>query len=462
MQLTEIKLKGFLNVIGSIIINMVFGSLYTWSNINVYFVSYLKQHDSPNIEIVDGYFIMPIVLFISDFSNYFGTRIEEIIGFKQSIFLALLMACGSHFILLFTTRLPIIYFLMIIFGIGIGFSFIGIAKNSWYFYPEKKGFISGIISFGYGVSSMIFSGFADRIINPNNERTEPNGLFNKSIADNTYSYIKKLNIILFIMSIIGFLLIFDYNKINSSIPQDDDNKKDHNSSLAIKEVFKTKKIWQIILLNFCALYFLYIITNTNRSFGQLNLLNSGLLSTLSKLYSLINGFGRIIWGFLLDKFELKKLYFLILLTEILISTTIFYVGKYQYLYSIMVCICSFLFSGVVIIIVIIFPKIYGIKYANKIYGIACAISGFSSMLGPITSKIIIKKLNDYKKMYLSGMIFSLLAVINLYFFNDSPFIYNFEQNNNLLNESKENKESQVREIEFREFKPIIDNATDID
>ena len=119
MKLTEIKLKGFLNVIGSIIINMVFGSLYTWSNINVYFVSYLKQHDSPNIEIVDGYFIMPIVLFISDFSNYFGTRIEEIIGFKQSILLALLMACGSHFILLFTTRLPIIYFLMIIFGIGI-------------------------------------------------------------------------------------------------------------------------------------------------------------------------------------------------------------------------------------------------------------------------------------------------------------------------------------------------------
>ena len=67
------NLKGILNILGSIIIYMVFGSLYTWSNINIYLISYLKQYNSPNIEIVDGYFIMPIVLVISNFSNYFGT-----------------------------------------------------------------------------------------------------------------------------------------------------------------------------------------------------------------------------------------------------------------------------------------------------------------------------------------------------------------------------------------------------
>ena len=445
------NIKGLLTVIGSIIIYMVFGSLYTWSNINVYFVSYLKLHNSPNIEIVDGYFIMPIVLVISNFSNYFGTKIEEKIGFKKCLFLSLLMACGSHFILIFTTRLPIIYLLMIIFGIAIGFSYIGITKNSWYFYPEKKGFISGIILFGYGSSSMFFSGFADKIINPNNESSEQNGLFNKSIADNTFSYIKKLNVILFIMSLIGFLLISDYNKINNSTSIEDiNNKKEEDSSLVIKKVFKTRQIWQIIALNFCALYFLYMITNTNRSFGQLNSLNSGLLSTLSKLYSLINGFGRIIWGYLLDKFELKKLYYLILFTETLISMTIFYIGKYQYLYFLMICICSFLFSGVIVIIVIIFPKIYGIKYSNKIFGIACAISGFSCILGPIASKVIIKDISDYKKIYLLGFLFSIIAIINLYLLNDSKFNYNFEQEKNILI-VKENRNNETKEIEFKEF-----------
>jgi Na+/melibiose symporter-like transporter len=122
--------KAFFNFLGSIIIYMVFGSLYTWSNINIYLVSYLKQYNSPNIEIVDGYFIMPIVLVIADCSNYFGTKIEEKLEYKKCLLLSLLLACGSHFILLFTTRLAIIYILMIIFGIGIGFSFIGITKNS--------------------------------------------------------------------------------------------------------------------------------------------------------------------------------------------------------------------------------------------------------------------------------------------------------------------------------------------
>ena len=148
IQLSKLKssnLKGILNVIDSIIIYMIFGSLYTWSNINVYLVSYLKQYNSPNIEIVDGFFLMPIVLVISNFSNYLGTTIEEKLGFKKCLILSLLMDCGSHFILIFTTRLVVIYFLMIIFGIAIGFSFIGITKNAWLYYPEKKGLISGII-----------------------------------------------------------------------------------------------------------------------------------------------------------------------------------------------------------------------------------------------------------------------------------------------------------------------------
>ena len=444
------NLKGFLNTLGSIIIFMVFGSLYTWSNINVFFVSYLKQYNSPNIEIVDGYFMMPIILVISNLSIFFGTKIEEKFSFKFGLFLSLIMTCGSHFFLIFTTRLPIIYFLMIIFGISIGLSYITTTRNSWYFYPEKKGLISGIILFGYGVSSMIFSAIADNIINPNNESTENNGFFNKSIADNTYIYIKKLNIILFIMSLLGFFLISDYNKNNQKRIEEKNDNFD-NSSLIIKEVFKSRQIWLIICLNFCCLYFLYMITNTYRSFGQLNSLSPGLLKYLSSFYAIINGSGRIIWGLLLDRYNLKNLFFSILFSEMIISLTIFYAGQYQYLYFIMVCTCSFLFSGVVVICVIIFPKIYGIKYSNKIYSIACGIYGCSCLLGPIASKLIIKNINDYKKIYLSGFILSLLAAINLYFLNDNEFIYTSEITNKSLVDFKDNQNNQVKEIEFKEF-----------
>ena len=425
---SKYKLKGFLNVIGSIIIYLIFGSLYAWSNINVYLVSYLKQYKSPNIEIVDGYFIMPIIIVISNISKYFGSKIEEKLELKKCLLLSLVMICGSHFGLLFTTRLIFVFSLMIIFGIAIGFSEFAVMKNAWYFYPHKKGFISGIISFGYGVSSMIFSGIADNIINPKNEATETNGFFNKTISDNTFSYLKQLNIILYVMSLIGFLLISDYNKINNQnkISQEKIIKDTKNSSLIIKQVFKRRQIWLIIFSNFSALYFLYIIANTNRSFGQLFSINNKLLSNLSKFYSFINGVGRIIWGFLLDRFELKKLYYFIIFFEIIISSTIFYAGNYQYLYFLMICICSFLFSGIVVILIIIYPKVYGIKYSNKIYGIGSAITGFSSLLGPIASKVLIKETNDYKKIYFSGTLLSFLCLINLYFLSLKEFKYRFE------------------------------------
>jgi hypothetical protein len=80
----------------------------------------------------------------------------------------------------------------------------------------------------------------------------------------------------------------------------------------------------------------------------------------------------------------------------------------------MVCICSFLFSSVIVITVVIFPKIYGIKYSNKIFSISSTIFGFSCILGPFASKVAIREKNDYKKLYLSGMVFLLIAIINFY------------------------------------------------
>ena len=57
--------KGIFSIIASIIMNIICGSLYSWAGINGYFISYLKYKDSPNIEIKDGYFFIPIITFTS-------------------------------------------------------------------------------------------------------------------------------------------------------------------------------------------------------------------------------------------------------------------------------------------------------------------------------------------------------------------------------------------------------------
>ena len=51
------------------------------------------------------------------------------------------------------------------------------------------------------------------------------------------------------------------------------------------------------------------------------------------------------------------------------------------------------------------------------------------------------------------MIFALLAAINLLFLNDNKYVYSFDQTKNtLIADNKDKKESQVKEIEFKEYR----------
>ena len=114
----------------------------------------------------------------------------------------------------------------------------------------------------------------------------------------------------------------------------------------------------------------------------------------------------------------------LLCIEIFISLTVYYIGKYQFLYFIYIIVSGVLFAGIIVIIMPLYNKIYGEKYSSKIYGIAMGIYGFSCLLGPIVSKIVIKEKEDYKYVYLSGTIFSVISLINVIKFDLKEFKYN--------------------------------------
>ena len=435
-------LKGYLTIFGSILLMIVLGSVYTWSNINAYYISYLKFNDSPNIKLVDGFFLMPIIVYISDIAMFFGPILVEKYNFKRVILLSLILTIFSHLILLFTTRLFVVYFAMIIFGIANGLSYISLPKNCWNYFPEKKGLLSGLILFGYGISSLIFTWICESTVNKDFDKTDNEGYFSQEIANKMYEFIKKLNVIFVFLCAIGYFSIFDYETENKKITKNSINinkgnyheintnkhtpHKTSNNHLKyiLLDVFSNRKIYQMIGMSFFTLYFLYMITNTNRSFGQINNLDENFLSNLSKTYSIVNGISRVIWGILFDYFPFKKLMYYLLCIEIFISLTVYYIGKYQFLYFIYIIVSGVLFAGIIVIIMPLYNKIYGEKYSSKIYGIAMGIYGFSCLLGPIVSKVVIKEKEDYKYVYLSGTIFSVISLINVIKFDLKEFKYN--------------------------------------
>lgn len=453
------KQLGITSTIGAILIHFIYGSLYTWSNINSYFVSYLKHHDSPSIQLVDGFFLMPLINFISNISSYFGPIIDAKYGIKRCLLLSLTFILISNAFLLITTKLPLIYFSMLLFGSGIGIGYMAVMRNAWLYFPHKKGLLCGVILFGYGISAMVFTWISDTIVNPSYESVDINtGLFPQDIANRLYTYIQLLNIIILILSVIGYTLIVDYYKVNtipnthSNVNNDNRNINTNNihndtNTLPIREVFKDSRIWQMIMMYFCTTYFCYILTNTYRAFGQLNLINEKILSKLSTTSALLNGIARICWGCLFDKYGFKKLYVIIIIANIIISSCVYYCGTlFPFVYCILVIVNYLLIAGNTSLTTPLYPKIYGMKYATQINGIAIVIGGISSLMGPLIAKGVVKERSDFKLLYLSGTFFGVIGLINYLTFDEQPFKYKTLGDNGYMQEEELRIKKEIEKV----------------
>jgi hypothetical protein len=442
-------LKGISTVISSVIVYMICGGMFTWSNINNYYTSYLRSHDSPNMTLVDGLFLMPLISLVNTGFGPVGTILESYVGTKVIILLCLIMNVITNCILLNFTKLQYIYLAMVCTGIYVGLIWVPLMKNCWLYFPEKKGIISGLNLFSYGFSALIFTSLADKIINPNllNPNKET-GLFDKEISERTYLFLKYQAIIMFVGLVIALILEFDYKEeeneektkdveMKEKLNIEDSSKKEE---IVVKnpvaQAYCNHRVYQIILMNFNTMVFCMMISNVNRTFGQLYQIDAAFLSNLSRIYFLCNGVGRLIWGILFDKFSFKFLYGICLCIKLIVSATIFYAVKFPVIYSVEVCLCAIVLGGNVCLIMTLFPKIYGIKTSALISSIANAFGGLASMSSPILAKIIVKEKSDYKYLFWLGTCLGLISFGILISFKETKFVFKEEQKGDELKEQE--------------------------
>ena len=68
-----------------------------------------------------------------------------------------------------TTFLGFVAFYPILFGVGIGFSYMAPVICGWEYFPNRKGIVSGLIVAGFGFGSFIFSFISIYVANPDGE-----------------------------------------------------------------------------------------------------------------------------------------------------------------------------------------------------------------------------------------------------------------------------------------------------
>ena len=467
--------KGIFSVISAVIINIICGSLYSWSGINGYYISYLKYSDSPTIKIKDGYFFMPIILFTSMCFSPIVTIINEKKGIKIISLISVLLILLTNILLYYSTNISYVYGCMVCYGIINAMNYIPIIKNCLLYFPNKKGLINGLILFGYGTSSLIYNSLADYLINPEFQKINPStGFFDKDITNNVKKYLKFFNLFNGIMSIISYFLLFEYRKNDKDIKNTEyinnndnldknDNIKDNiieikqkcnknkeknieekeleGVEISVKQAFiqaiKGKQLYELWIMSTVLQIVSFTISNTYRSFAQQCLMEEHFLSNLTKTYSILSGISRLIWGYLFDKFTFKCLFSICIIAQTIVNSLLFNSVYYPVLFFFLLCFQSVVVSGKISLNVTMFTKVYGIKYFGFIYSVSTALGGFSHLLGPLIIEIVVKKVDDYKKLFIGGSIGCLISLIILINFSEKKFKYKINEKDNNEKELKE-------------------------
>ena len=455
------KAKGVLSIISGILINIVCGSLYSWSGINGYYISYLRHTDSPTIEIKDGYFFIPIITFTSMCFSPIVAIINGKKGIKHISLISIFLIFITNIILYNSTNVIYVYGCMIFYGIINSMNYMPVIKNCLFYFPKKKGLINGFILFGYGTSSLIYNSIADYLINPSYHQINPDtGFFDFDIAINIIKYLKFFFIFNGIISIISYLLLFEYKKTETEKDDKENNLNDFDEKnlkkkettksqekeeegITVKEAFiqasKGIQLYQLWIMSTVLQTVSFTVINTYRSFAQQCLMEEHLLSNLTKTYSMLNGFSRLIWGYLFDKFSFKCLYSICMITQSIVGSILYNSVRYPNLFFFLICFQSLVVSGKISLNVTMFTKIHGIKYFGLIYSVSTAIGAICHLLEPFIIKIFVKKLEDYKILYIGGSFGAIFCIIILLNFSEEKFKFK--------NSEKENEnEKELKEI----------------
>ena len=134
----------------------------------------------------------------------------------------------------------------VLYGLGIGMGYYPILKTTWKYFPEKKGFLTGLILSVFGLCPFIFTSIADAVMNPDGVNTKEGGIFGPDIAIKMKDFSLIMVITMAVCGILSQFLMFPLDNVvstdnNQVVVEADDNSKDVKKSYVSNEIYNNEK-----------------------------------------------------------------------------------------------------------------------------------------------------------------------------------------------------------------------------
>lgn len=284
--------KRWLYLISGVFTMLFSGVLYAWSILKIPFKNDFNWSDS----VLAFNFTLTMCFFC--LGAFFGSLICKKIGPKITLILAgVLVGIGFVSTGLLSSELPyllyITYAVLAGSGIGISYNVVVSTVNSWF--PDKKGFSSGCLMMGFGISTLLLGNIIS-------------ALFENENVGWSKAYILLGIVVAVVLVVAGLVLkkpsadiVFPAPKAKKNIQKESFKTKDFTT----KEMLKSFTFWR-------AFAFMALITavgNSVISFARDLVISvdaaPALATTLVGVLSVFNGIGRIITGAVYDSLGRK-------------------------------------------------------------------------------------------------------------------------------------------------------------
>ncbi|WP_414835448.1 OFA family MFS transporter [Bacillus sp. Ba 3] len=351
----------WLVVLGTVIVQMGLGTIYTWSLFNQPLVS--KYGWSLNAVAIT----FSITSLSLAFSTLFASKLQEKWGIRKLIMIAGL-ALGLGLVL--SSQASSLILLYVLAGVVVGYAdgtaYITSLSNLIKWFPKRKGLIAGISVSAYGSGSLIFKYVNAQLI-------ESVGVSQAFIY---------WGLIVTAMIVLGACLI--HQAADQVAVQE---AKTHEYTT--KEMLRTKQVYLLFIMLFTScMSGLYLIGMVKDIGVQLVGLSAATAANAVAMVAIFNTLGRIILGPLSDKIGRLKIVtgtFVVMASSVLVLS---FVDLNYGIYFVCVASVAFCFGGNITIFPAIVGDFFGMKNHSKNYGIVYQGFGFGALAGSFIGALL--------------------------------------------------------------------------
>jgi OFA family oxalate/formate antiporter-like MFS transporter len=390
-RLIEVEGVGSLNrwlvVLGAVIIQINLGAVYAWSLFNQPLIDkfgWAREDVVVTFSITIATFALATI-FAGRLQDKIGPRWVATIG---GLFLGLGLILASQA----TTIFQLYFFYGVIGGIGIGMTYVCPLSACVKWFPDKRGFISGVAVAGFGLGGLIYKPVIGFFIE-------------QSGVSSAFLY---LGIIYLLLVVAGAQLLKNPPTVDQPVQHNGAKVKvDPSNQFSPRQMLRT---YQFYLLWFMFLFgsmsgLMVISFAVDIGVGLVNL-DFEKAANAVMVIALFNAAGRIVLGKMSDKLGRKNT---LMMIYGLTAVIMFYMstGMMNYpMFLIAVSLIGFCFGGFLALFPSVTADYYGTRNIGSNYGFMYQAYGLSAFAGPFIVKAI-----PFTQAFLIAGLICVLAMI---------------------------------------------------